>query len=106
MIPIKVLLPYAQGELIALLHRQGVVEEEKHTGSGSKLPAMRRRVWRTYSPERHGNEVVDSQNDSSPIVNRLLSGTSTWLAVQRGVPMLGGTVLVVISCLAFGVILP
>jgi GTP-binding protein HflX len=34
MIPIEVLLPYRMGELIALIHRQGVVESETHTNEG------------------------------------------------------------------------
>lgn len=44
--------------------------------------------------------------DSSPTLNRLLSGISTWLAIQRGLPMLVGTILVAFSCLVFGVTLP
>jgi GTP-binding protein HflX len=34
MIPFEVLLPYRMGELIALIHRQGVLESETHTTEG------------------------------------------------------------------------
>lgn len=37
MIPITITLSYKQGDLIALLHRQGVVERETHTGNGVEI---------------------------------------------------------------------
>jgi GTP-binding protein HflX len=37
MVPFQVRLPYQQGELIALLHRQGIVEDEVHEAAGVQL---------------------------------------------------------------------
>jgi hypothetical protein len=44
--------------------------------------------------------------DSSQRLARLLSWISTTLAIRRGLPMLLGTILVVISCLVTGVVIP
>lgn len=44
--------------------------------------------------------------DRSPAIARLLNFTSTMLAVQRGLPMLAGTVLVVVSGIATGIVIP
>ncbi|HLA42776.1 MAG TPA: hypothetical protein VJZ27_05045 [Aggregatilineales bacterium] len=37
---------------------------------------------------------------------RLLSWMSTTLAVNRGLPILGGSVLTVVSCIVTGIVLP
>lgn len=47
-----------------------------------------------------------SRLDKNPYLARLLAFVSTTLAVQRGLPMLAGTVLVVLSCLASVILLP
>jgi GTP-binding protein HflX len=39
MVEIAVLVPYAQGELLSLIHSQGIVLEETHTGLGVKIKA-------------------------------------------------------------------
>jgi GTPase len=39
MIPIKVKLPYKRGDLLSVLHEQGVVEEEAHDGEGVTVSA-------------------------------------------------------------------
>jgi hypothetical protein len=44
--------------------------------------------------------------DRNPAVGRLLNWSSAMLAVQPGLPMLGGTVLVVVSCIATGIVIP
>jgi GTP-binding protein HflX len=37
MIPVDVLIPYAQGDLVSLFHQHGFVELEEHTESGTHL---------------------------------------------------------------------
>jgi len=37
MAPVDVLIPYAQGELVALIHEHGVVESEEHTATGTHV---------------------------------------------------------------------
>ncbi|HXF62914.1 MAG TPA: GTPase HflX [Caldilineaceae bacterium] len=37
MIPVDVLIPYHHGELVSLLHSHGFVEQEEHTGNGTRL---------------------------------------------------------------------
>jgi hypothetical protein len=44
--------------------------------------------------------------DSSQRLARLLSWISTTLAINRGLPMLAGTILVVMSCLVTGIVIP
>lgn len=43
--------------------------------------------------------------DKSPRVGRLLAGLSTFLANQRGLPMLAGTVLTVISAIVTAIVM-
>jgi GTP-binding protein HflX len=37
MIPLDVLIPYTQGELVALLHEHGFVEHEEHIEQGTHI---------------------------------------------------------------------
>jgi GTP-binding protein HflX len=55
LIPIRVRLPYQQGELIALMHQQGRVEREEHGPEGvlveGRIPVRLMRALRPYSVE-------------------------------------------------------
>jgi GTPase len=37
MVPVDLLIPYANGDLVALAHAQGYVEHEEHTETGTHL---------------------------------------------------------------------
>ena len=37
MAPMNVLIPYDHGELVALMHEHGIVEQEEHTEHGTHL---------------------------------------------------------------------
>jgi GTP-binding protein HflX len=39
MVPVDVLIPYQHGELVALAHAHGFVEQEEHTDAGTRLRA-------------------------------------------------------------------
>lgn len=49
---------------------------------------------------------MSRQLDASPRISRFLRWLSTTLAKYRGLPMLLGTILVVMSCVGFGLVLP
>jgi len=37
---VSVLIPYEQGELVDLFHRRGLIEEEEHTGEGTRMVGL------------------------------------------------------------------
>jgi GTP-binding protein HflX len=40
MAQVSVLIPYEQGELVDLFHRRGLIQEEDHTGQGTKITGL------------------------------------------------------------------
>jgi GTP-binding protein HflX len=45
LVPVKVLVPYARGELVAIFHEQGTVAEMSHNKGGTVLEGHLPRRW-------------------------------------------------------------
>src|SRR5439155_18003884 len=47
--PVNVLIPYSESELVSLFHEKGIIEQEEHTGAGTKIAGrIPRRYTNTY----------------------------------------------------------
>lgn len=73
MIPVDLLIPYEHGELVALAHTHGFVEQEEHTGAGThlrgRLPidlAGRYAAFWTGTPPSDPQSTNSELNNTSP----------------------------------------
>lgn len=65
LVDVRLLLPYQRGDLLSLLHQRGVVQEEEHTASGTrvvgKVPAGLLSRFRVYEQPRARSSATSNE---------------------------------------------